>query len=81
VTRLPDVLKEWRTPRHPEFAAGGKTLWRLFQAFTESLKGNVNELPRRTMALHGMFDTAAGLVLPGYAPVTVDAEPRHALAA
>ena len=74
VTHLPEVLKEWRTPRHPEFVAAGKTCWRLFQAFTESLKGNVNELPRRTLALHGMLDTACGLVLPGREPLTIDAE-------
>jgi hypothetical protein len=33
------------------------------------------------MALHGMFDTAAGLILPGNAPVTVDTEPQHVPAA
>src|SRR5947209_6393416 len=39
VTRLPAVLKEWREPRHPEFREG-RTAWRLFNAFTETLKGN-----------------------------------------
>ena len=38
---LPGVIKEWRTPRHPEFTADGKTAWRLFNAFTEALKGNL----------------------------------------
>ena len=37
-TRLPAVLREWREPRHPEFREG-RTAWRLFNAFTEALKG------------------------------------------
>ncbi len=61
VTSLPEVLKEWREPSHPEFKEG-KTLWRLFNAFTEIYKGNINELPRRTQALHGICDTASGLI-------------------
>jgi hypothetical protein len=31
VTKLPDVLREWREPRHPDFRQG-KTGWRLFNA-------------------------------------------------
>ncbi len=58
VTRLPAVLKEWREPRHPEFRAAGKTAWRLFNAFTETLKGGLDYLPRRTQALHGLMDVA-----------------------
>jgi hypothetical protein len=58
VTRLPLVLKEWRAPRHPEFSADGKTAWRLFNAFTEAAKGNLDFLPRRMQALHGLMDTA-----------------------
>lgn len=61
VTRVPDVLAEWRQPRHPEFR-DGKTGWRLFNAFTEALKGNLEALPRRTQALHGLMDPACGLV-------------------
>lgn len=64
VTAVPAVLKEWRTPRHPEFAAR-KTYWRLWNAFTEILKGNLDVLPRRSQALHGLIDTACGLILPG----------------
>jgi hypothetical protein len=37
-SQIPIVLKEWRTPRHPEFADDGKTAWRLFNAFTEAFK-------------------------------------------
>jgi hypothetical protein len=58
VTRLPDVLKEWREPRHEEFRTGGKTAWRLFNAFSECLKGNLDYLPKRTQALHGLMDIA-----------------------
>lgn len=57
VTRVPAVLSEWRTPRHAEFREGD-TAWRLFNAFTECLKGiEPNTLARRTMALHGLLDT------------------------
>jgi hypothetical protein len=60
VTRIPAVLAEWRQPRHPEFREG-RTAWRLFNAFTESLKGNIDALPARTQALHGLLDAACGL--------------------
>jgi hypothetical protein len=63
VTKVPAVLKEWREPRHPEFKANGFTAWRLQNAFTEILKENLDELPRRTQALHGILDGACGLVL------------------
>jgi hypothetical protein len=52
------VLTEWRTPRQPEFAAGGMTAWRLFIAFSETLKGGLDYLPRRTQALHGLMGIA-----------------------
>jgi hypothetical protein len=58
VTKLPDVLKEWREPRHEEFRKDGKTAWRLFNAFSEVAKGNLDFLPRRTQALHGLMDIA-----------------------
>ena len=56
---IPDVLKEWREPRHEEF--GPRNIWSLFNAFTEALKGNLIELPRRTEALHGLLDNHVGL--------------------
>lgn len=62
VTRLPLVLREWREPRHPEFREG-RTAWRLFNAFTEALKGNLDALPCRTQALHGLIDAACGLAV------------------
>ena len=64
VTQLPNVLAEWRQPRHPEFCEGGKTAWRLLNAFTESWKGrNLATLPRRSQALHGLLDAACGLAV------------------
>ena len=62
VTRIPDILQEWRTPRHPEFARQGKTAWRLFNAFTETLKdSSLFKRPVATQALHGLMDTACSL--------------------
>jgi hypothetical protein len=53
---IPAVLHEWREPRHSVF------VWSLFNSFTEALKdGNLNELPKRTEALHGLLDVAVGL--------------------
>lgn len=61
VTYIPDILKEWRTPRHPEFAEA-KNGWRLMNAFTEVLKqSSLFERPRATQALHGIMDTACGI--------------------
>jgi hypothetical protein len=53
------ILREWRNPRYEEFQE--RTLWTLFNSFTEVLKGNLNELPRRTEALHGLLDSYVGL--------------------
>jgi len=54
------VLHEWREPRHDAFEA--RNVWSLFNSFTEALKdGNLNELPKRTEALHGLLDVAVGL--------------------
>lgn len=62
ITYLPHVLKEWRSPSHPEFNANN--VWRLFNAFTEVYKRtNVHELPLRTLALHQLLDTYCGIGL------------------
>ncbi len=58
---IPRVLHEWREPRHPEFQP--RTVWSLFNGFTEALKGNLVELPRRTQALHGLLDSHVGLAV------------------
>jgi len=55
------VLREWREPRHPQFAEGGKTAWRLFNAATEIIKGDLWRLPVRTRAIHGVLDEECGL--------------------
>lgn len=52
------ILQEWRHPRHDAFAP--RNVWSLFNAFTEALKGNLIELPRRTEALHGLLDHHVG---------------------
>ena len=64
VTQVPDVLSEWRTPSHDEFAADGKTLWRFHNAMTHVWKGrNLAALPRRSQALHGLLDSVCGLAV------------------
>jgi hypothetical protein len=61
--QIPHVLREWRAPRHPEFATCGNTAWRLFNAVTEVAKeSGLWQLPARTTALHGLFDQEVGLL-------------------
>ena len=63
VTRIPEILAEWRAPRHPEFKEG-RNAWRLFNAFTEGLKeSSLFQRPVATQALHGLMDSACGLAL------------------
>lgn len=54
VTVLPKVVQEWREPSHAVFRE--RTVWSLFNGFTEALKGNLALLPARTQALHGLMD-------------------------
>ena len=61
--QMPDVLTQWRSPNHPEFAES-RTVWRLFNAVTEAIKGSLWALPARTQALHGLLDAHVGLVRP-----------------
>jgi hypothetical protein len=56
--KVPDLLKEWREPRHEEFS--DRNAWSLFNGYTEVLKGNLAELPRRTECLHGLLDSEVG---------------------
>lgn len=57
---LPKVLQEWRKPQHEDFQS--RTMWSLFNAFTESLKAIAPQhLPNRTIRLHGMLDAFCGL--------------------
>ena len=61
VLEIPQIVKEWREPRHPEFAQSGKTAWRLFNAATEIIKGDLWRLPARTRTVHAVLDEALGL--------------------
>lgn len=73
-TYIPKVLKEYREPSYPEFAANGFTAWRLFNAFTTVLKGtSVTQLAPRTQQLHGLLDLAVGLGTPVQQEVLVTA--------
>lgn len=58
------VVKEWREPRHPEFSKHGKNAWRLFNAATEAIKGDLWRLPARTTKLHDVLDLACPISLP-----------------
>lgn len=61
-TSVPKILNEWHNPKHEEFAA--RTAWSLFNCFTEVYKGAPTAVVRRTMTLHGMVDTMAGVEKP-----------------
>ncbi|BCU77569.1 DUF932 domain-containing protein [Luteolibacter sp. LG18] len=59
-TQVPDVLHEWRQPRHEEFQP--RTLWSLWNAYTEVFKGgNPHIAVRRGQALHGLCEGVLGL--------------------
>lgn len=60
-TRIPAILKEWRAPRHPEFAHA-KNGWRMFNAVTEIAKDSpFFDRPMQTVALHKLMDAACGV--------------------
>ena len=62
VTQLPLVLNEWREPSHESFKEDGRSIWRLYNAFTESFKTRSLEmLPKRSQALHGLMDRVCQL--------------------
>ena len=62
-SRIPHVLKEWRSPTHAEFTEHGKSAWRLFNAFSESWKGsNLQTLPGRSSKLQKVIDAACNRV-------------------
>jgi hypothetical protein len=62
--QIPVVLKEWRTPKHPEFAQDGKTAWRLFNAFTEAFKGiSIWTNASRGLQFQRLFDGETGLFM------------------
>lgn len=58
--RVEKVVAEWDKPTHVEHAEAGRSVWRLEQAATESLKGsNVIQLPDRHVKLVEILDDAA----------------------
>ena len=61
VLEIPRLIREWREPAHQEFAQSGKTVWRLFNAATEIIKGDLWRLPARTRGVHTVLDDVLGL--------------------
>jgi Domain of unknown function (DUF932) len=62
--QIPVVLKEWRTPKHPQFGQDGKTAWRLFNAFTEAFKGtSIWTNANRGLRFQRLFDAETGLFM------------------
>lgn len=66
--KLPDIYKEFKSPRHAEF--GKENLWVLFNSVTEHLKPRAESkasglwtMPARTGRLHKICDDFAGLVM------------------
>ena len=57
---IPDVLEEWRRPRHEAFQP--RNTWSWFNACTERLKGHLHLLPERTRALYGVCDEFTGVL-------------------
>ena len=48
------VRQEWDEPKHDEFKT--RNAWSLFNSFTEVMKSSPNQLPKRTITLHRVFD-------------------------
>ncbi len=60
--RVEKVVQQWDVPDHEQFAATGRSAWRLFNAATEALKGHsLPELTSRTQKLHTLIDEVAEL--------------------
>jgi hypothetical protein len=58
--QVPNVIGEWRAPSHEAFRP--RTLWSLFNAFTEVYKAQNPSLTiHRSEALHGLCDGVVGL--------------------
>lgn len=62
LTKIPQVLHHWRKPPYEEFEP--RTLWSLFNAFTEEYKQQAPRVTcRRSQILHALADSQCGLVL------------------
>ena len=56
---IPHVLDEWRHPSHEEFAADGRTMWRLVNSFSEVWKrSSPDRIADRSRRLHQLLDAA-----------------------
>jgi len=73
VLEIPALLREWRKPRQAAFAESPKTMWRLFNAATEIIKGDLWRLPARTTIVHKVLDEVCGIGTSGIA-TTEDAQ-------
>lgn len=59
-SQVPDVLQEWREPRHDQFRP--RNLWSFFNAYTEVYKGqNPATVMHRSLALHGLCGGVVGI--------------------
>lgn len=57
--RIEKVITEWDNPSHDH--GGDRTLWRMYNAATQSLKGsNIHEMPMRTTRLQAVCDKTCG---------------------
>lgn len=56
VQRIADVEREWEEPSFEEMLQAGQTAWRLFNAATFVLSGNVVGNPKGATALHEVID-------------------------
>ena len=61
VTKLIEVRNQFDNPAHKEHDSWGDSAWKLFNGYTEVLKGGILDLPRRTQTLHGLFDVLCGI--------------------
>lgn len=55
------VREQFDNPKHEEHNEHGDSAWKLFNGYTEALKGGLIQLPKRTQILHGMLDTLCGV--------------------
>lgn len=69
--RAVDALQEFHNPRHEEFKGG--SLWTLYNAVTESLKGiGSHDISNRTMRMQSVFDKSAD-----FTPAVISKEDRE----
>lgn len=60
VRKIPELLREWREPRHTEFEP--RNVWSLFNCFTEVYKtGSLNTTHNKSVRLHRVMDNHLSL--------------------